>query len=80
MQDLLSQVLLQVKVRDSSLVLMTPGPALLPGIGGQGKGEGGHWHFSLNRVHMTDKWWGQLSHVHILGSSSPVPPPGPVLM
>lgn len=49
MQDLLFHVLLQVKVRDH-LVLMTPGPALLPGIHGQGKGEGGHEHFSLTHV------------------------------
>lgn len=38
-QDLHSQVLLQVKGRDSSLVLMTQRPALLPAIGGQGKGD-----------------------------------------
>lgn len=42
-QHLYSQVLLQVKGRDSSLLLMTSGPALLPAIGGQGKGGGGHF-------------------------------------
>lgn len=74
-QGPLSQVLMQMRARASSSAFRTPGPALLPVVGGKRQVSGRA--FLPHPCYLTAvQSSGQVSHAHIFMVSSAIHPPG----